>query len=71
MPPFDPASTGARVTLRVQPRAGRTKVAGLDGDAVRIRLAAPPVGGVANEALVRLFADRLGLWLPCHPPRRG
>jgi uncharacterized protein (TIGR00251 family) len=45
--------------VRVQPRASRTEVAGPYGDAVRIRLTAPPVDGGANEALVRFLAERL------------
>jgi len=45
--------------VRVQPRASRTEVAGPHGDAVRIRLTAPPVDGAANEALVRFLAERL------------
>jgi uncharacterized protein len=47
--------------VRVQPRASRTEVAGKHGDALRIRLAAPPVDGAANEALVRFLAERLGV----------
>jgi uncharacterized protein (TIGR00251 family) len=43
----------------VQPRASREEVAGLAGNAVRVRLTAPPVDGAANEALVRFLATRL------------
>jgi uncharacterized protein len=43
----------------VQPRASRTEVAGPYGDAVRLRLTAPPVDGAANEALVSFLAERL------------
>jgi uncharacterized protein (TIGR00251 family) len=43
----------------VQPRASRTEIAGRHGDAIRIRVAAPPVDGAANEAIVRFLADRL------------
>ena len=45
--------------MRVQPRASRTEVAGPYGDALRIRLAAPPVDGAANAALIRFLAERL------------
>lgn len=45
--------------VRVLPRAAKDGVAGLSGDAVRIRLTAPPVGNRANEALVRFLADAL------------
>jgi uncharacterized protein (TIGR00251 family) len=61
VPPFDPTSGGVRLTVQVQPRASRTEVVGLHGDAVRIRLSAPPVDGAANDALVRYLAERLGL----------
>jgi uncharacterized protein (TIGR00251 family) len=52
---------GVRLKLRVQPRASRTELAGLHGDEIRIRIAAPPVDGAANEALVRFLAERLGV----------
>ncbi len=50
---------GVRLTLHVQPRASRTEVAGPHGDALKVRLAAPPVEGAANEELVRFLAERL------------
>ena len=45
------------LTLHVQPGAKKTTVAGLHGEALKIRLAAPPVEGRANEALLRFIAD--------------
>lgn len=42
--------------MRVQPRASTTELAGLYGDALKVRLAAPPVDGAANEALVIFLA---------------
>jgi uncharacterized protein (TIGR00251 family) len=45
--------------VRVQPRASRTEVAGRQGDALKIRLTAPPVDGAANDALVGFLAERL------------
>ena len=50
-----------RVLVHVQPRARRSEVAGLHGDAVKVRLAAPPVDGAANDELVRFVAERLGV----------
>ena len=47
------------------PRSPRSRVDGLRGDAVLIRLAAPPVEGAANEALVAFLSAALGL------PRRN
>lgn len=49
------------IAIHVQPRASRTEVAGRHGDAVKIRLAAPPVDGAANDELVRFLAERLGV----------
>ena len=58
---IDPVPGGVRLRLRVQPRASRSEVAGVHGDAIRVRLTAPPVDGAANEALVRFLAERLGV----------
>ncbi len=52
---------GVRFSVRVQPRASRTEVAGTQGDAVKIRVAAPPVEGAANAELVGFIAKRLGV----------
>jgi uncharacterized protein (TIGR00251 family) len=49
------------LTLHVQPGAARTEVAGLHGDAIKVRLAAPPVDGKANAELVRFLADAFGV----------
>ena len=49
------------IVFHVQPRAKRTEVVGWHGDAVKVRLKAPPVDGAANEELVRFVADRLGV----------
>lgn len=57
--PISPTATGVRLRLRVQPRASREEVVGVSGDAIRVRLTAPPVEGAANEALVRFLALRL------------
>jgi len=45
------------LTLHIQPGAKRTDVAGLHGDALKIRLAAPPIEGRANEALLKFIAE--------------
>jgi uncharacterized protein (TIGR00251 family) len=47
--------------LHVQPGAKRTEVAGVHGDALKIRLAAPPVEGKANAALLRFVAEAFGV----------
>lgn len=44
------------LTLHIQPGAKRSELAGLHGEALKIRLAAPPVEGRANEALLKFIA---------------
>lgn len=49
------------LAVRVQPRATADEVVGPHGDRLKIRVTAPPVEGAANERLVRLLADELGV----------
>ena len=49
------------LTLHIQPGAKKTEFAGLHGDALKIRLAAPPVDGKANDALIKFVAETLKL----------
>lgn len=52
---------GVVLTVHVQPGASRTELAGLHGEALKFRVAAPPVGGAANEVLCAYLAEQLGL----------
>lgn len=68
--PVPPAPVTARpggctIRVRVVPRSGRTAVDGEREGALLIRLAAAPVDGEANEALVAFLARQLGV------PRRA
>lgn len=49
------------LSLHVQPGAKRTEFAGLHGEALKIRLAAPPVDGKANACLLAFLAKFLGV----------
>ena len=51
----------ATLEVWVQPRASRDQVVGRQGGAVKIRVAAPPVDGEANQALLRYLAKTLGV----------
>lgn len=51
------------LTLHVQPGAKRTDIAGLHGEALKVRLAAPPIEGRANEALLKFIAESFGVSL--------
>ena len=50
---------GAIVALKIIPRAGRTMLAGVRDNALLVRLAAAPVEGAANAALLAFLADQL------------
>ena len=54
-------SGGAVLELLVQPRASRTRVVGEHDGRLKIQLAAPPVDGEANAALLAFLADALGV----------
>jgi uncharacterized protein (TIGR00251 family) len=45
------------LTLHVQPGAKRSEIVGLHGETLKIKLAAPPIEGRANEALLKFIAD--------------
>jgi uncharacterized protein len=51
------ANGRVRFSVHVQPRAAQSAVAGMHGDALKVRVAAPPVDGAANAALVKFFAE--------------
>ena len=53
--------SAVRIAVRVQPRASRTELAGTYGEALKIRIAAPPVEGAANKELIAFLSKRLGL----------
>jgi uncharacterized protein (TIGR00251 family) len=51
--------SSATLLVRVIPRSGRTALGGKRGEALIVRLAAAPVDGAANDALIRFLADVL------------
>jgi uncharacterized protein len=62
---FNHLSSSVRIKVYVQPRASQTVVAGEHDGAIKIRLAAPPVDGAANAALVEFIAERLDIAKSC------
>jgi len=58
---LDTVDGGVMLSVHAQPGARRTEIVGRHGDAVKIRVAAPPVDDRANEALVVFVAEVFGL----------
>lgn len=52
---------GMELAVLVQPRASRTRVVGEHDGLLKIQLAAPPVDGEANAALLEFLAKQLGV----------
>ncbi len=52
---------GAILSVHVQPKASTTECVGIHGDALKIRVAAPPVDGAANDELIRFLARSLSI----------
>ena len=49
------------ITLHVQPRAKKTAIVGVHGDALKVKISAPPVDGAANDELIAFFAKFFGI----------
>lgn len=58
---FDKAKDGMVLRVHVQPGAGREAIIGTHGDALKVRVVAPPVSGRANEAVLSLLAHEFAV----------
>ena len=60
-PYLHPAGGGVVLDLLVQPRASRNEIAGVQGDALKVRLTSAPVEGAANKLCGEFFAKLFGV----------
>ncbi|TET57559.1 MAG: DUF167 domain-containing protein [Dehalococcoidia bacterium] len=51
----------SRIMAHIQPNAGRSEVMGFRAGVLQVRIAAPPIKGKANDELMRLLSDVLGV----------
>jgi uncharacterized protein (TIGR00251 family) len=54
-------NTGATFRVRVQPGASKNEIVGIQEDALRVRISAPPVEGKANKVLIQFLAKQLAV----------
>jgi len=59
--PFKKLRKGITFKVRVEPRSSRKGISGLVGDAIKIRVNAPPVGGAANEELIEILSEEFSI----------
>ncbi len=61
MPKITKTAAGATFRVRVQPGASNNQILGVQEDALRIRINAPPVEGKANKMLIQFLAKHLAV----------
>lgn len=61
MLPIKETKDGIVFNIRVVPRSSKSELAGIQEDALKVKITAPPVEGKANEECIKLIADKLGV----------
>ena len=59
--PFKKSKRGITFNVKVEPRSSRRGISGFLGDALKVRVNAPPVGGADNEELVEIFSEEFNI----------
>jgi uncharacterized protein len=59
--PFQNSKKGITLKIKVEPRSSRKGLSGVVGDAIKIKVNAPPVGGAANEELIEVLSEEFGI----------
>lgn len=59
--PFKKTKEGITIQVKVQPRSSRKGIEGVAGDVLKVYLTAPPADGAANEQLIEVLSEGLGI----------
>lgn len=59
--PFQRSKKGVTLKIKMEPRSSRKGISGVVGDAIKIKVNAPPVGGAANEELIEVLSEEFGI----------
>jgi len=65
MLPIQDHPSGLSFRIRVQPKSSRNEIVGVQGDALKLKVTAPPVEGAANKACIEMLAKALGVRKSC------
>jgi len=69
--PFRKTKKGITFRVKVEPRSSRKGISGTIGDALKVKVHAPPVGGAANDQLIEILAEEFQLKKPAIKISRG
>jgi hypothetical protein len=59
--PYKKSKAGITIEVKVQPRSSKKGIEGVAGDVLKVKLTAPPAGGAANEQLIEVLSEVLGV----------
>jgi uncharacterized protein (TIGR00251 family) len=65
MLPIQDHPSGLSFRIRVQPKSSRNEIVSAQGDALKLKVTAPPVEGAANKACIEMLAKALGVPKSC------
>jgi uncharacterized protein len=59
--PFKKSKKGVTIKIKVEPRSSRKGISGIMDDTLKVRVNSAPVGGAANEELINILSEELGI----------
>lgn len=59
--PYKKSKNGIVIEVKVEPRSSKRAISGVMGNALKVKLTAPPVEGAANEQLIEIISEATGV----------